>query len=155
MSTHRPSSPSAPAARPKRSRMTEEDFFAQLAALAGPDVVQFVRGVLRESPAHGLEVVWRAAGPALHFKHPKSPQRFSFGYFTRFGDCGFGWIADQCAKVGLPTSIGDDYLGEMERLLPGSQQEEQPLSLLMAHRTEWWAAVDRTVARLKQGLETA
>jgi hypothetical protein len=136
----------------RRKRITEAEFYELLSANGEQSISGLVRSVIQEAPAHELKVDW-GSGPAFHYIHQKPFQSFSFGFFTQYCTYRFGWIPEQCVKVGLPAEIGEDFLHEVAALLTGSDDEEQPLGVLLSRKSEWFAAVDRAVTRIRDGLQ--
>jgi hypothetical protein len=158
--------------RPPGTRMTmEEDaYYDHLLAAAGPEVVDFVRSVVTEAPARGLEVIWGDAGPMLKYVDERDGSDFTFGSMTKDGQLGRTmYLSRRCQELGLPANTWQGYLDALASLVPGVARKptkrpewefaayqgraEIPLNLLVPHKDAWLAAIDQAVDGIRRALE--
>jgi hypothetical protein len=132
----------------KDRKITE--FFATLQLKADASIVQCTRSLLDDARRHGLFIIPRAASLTLHYK--QAGQQFSVGCLKDNGTCYFAYIDGQCSRADLSEQIGTDYLKRMEAILPGVQEHAQPIQELAAKKSEWFAAVDRTIGEIRAAI---
>jgi hypothetical protein len=152
-----------------RYRISEQQFYDELAKKTTPDAVNFVRKLLQEAKEeHGLTVDWKQAGPLLKFVHPESGRFFTLGQIDRYGKLSsLVRLFQRCRKLKLPEDIWKDYFKTITGLIPdayvdrGRSQKEgdwedvaykesaRPLESLMSKKSDWFLAIDRTVKRIK------
>ncbi len=70
---------------PGRHKITEDEFFEQLAANTDGTVVQFAHDVLARARKEELEVAWMDAGPCLRFREESTRTFFTLGQLNRSG----------------------------------------------------------------------
>jgi hypothetical protein len=160
--------------------VTSEAFYQQLAQLGDPGLVAFARWVVDNAPAHGLSVTWGTVGPLLKFAHEKhaySP--FTFGQLDKSGVLGQrqSAVLRRCKEFRVPVEVIRDYLKDVAALIPGACVKTfplaggyvkelivagenagpvawPPLAPLALHKEEWFAAIDRAIARIREVLDT-
>ena len=148
-----------------RKSISEDVFFEELAGI-DPSVKDFVQQLLQELPRHGVQVEWKSGGPAFYYRHPGVKQRFSLGYCTRGGLCGFGWLTEQCERTGANREAAVAYFRDVAKLLPdavggdtGVQKlrrkgwDEFPISALAQHKNKWFALIDTAIAEIRKSLD--
>jgi hypothetical protein len=160
-------------------QISPESFYQQLGQVEGPDLVAFARWVVDNAPAHGLSVTWGATGPLLRFVHENhSSLPFIFGQLDKSGVLAQRQIAllRRCADLRVPVEVIRDYLNAVASLIPGACVKTFPLAggdvkeLIVAgeaagpidwpslaplalHKEDWFAAIDRTIARIREVLD--
>jgi len=161
------------------TKSTPEAYYAELGRIGGPDLVAFAHWAVDNAPAHGLRVVWGDGGPMLKYAHEKhSYLSFTFGQLDKSGVLGQRQTAllRRCEELRVPTEVIRDYLQAVAALipgacvktfpLPGGEVKElivagpdagpidwPPLAPLALHKEEWFAAIDRVVARIHAVLD--
>jgi hypothetical protein len=162
-----------------KSCLEEEAFYQQLGQVGSPDLVAFARWVVHNAPAHGLSVFWGSSGPLLKFAHEKRPYLFfMFGQLDKSGVLSQRQTAilRRCEELHVPVEVIRDYLKAVAALIPGACVKTFPLTdgtvkeLLVAgkdagpidwpalaplvqHKEEWFAAIDRAIARIREVLD--
>jgi hypothetical protein len=160
-------------------KLIPEAFYQQLAQAGNPDLVAFARWVVENAPAHGLSVIWATVGPQLKFAHEKYANLpFMFGQLDRSGVLSQRQSAvfRRCEDLHVPVEIIRDYLKDLAVLIPGACIKTFPLAggdvkelivsgkdagpvdwprlaPLVLHKEEWFAAIDRVIARIREVLD--
>jgi hypothetical protein len=158
--------------RKDRQKITEDEFFEELAKLVDPDAVNFSRWILENAEDHGLQVKWGEAGPLLQWVDETTGRFFTFGQLCRDGYLGStDRFFERCHTLGLPEQIANEYAAEMARLIPGAYikrakhwrliaiknsdgtKDTVPLARLWPIREEWSAIIDRTILQIQKHLD--
>ena len=162
-----------------QKKIAAEEYYQELDRVGGPDLVAFARWVVDNAPAHGLNVEWGSAGPLLKFAHEKHPHLpFTIGQLNKSGVLSQRQTAilRRCEELHIPTEVIRDYLKAVAALIPGACVKTFPLpggdvkELLVAgedagpagwpalaplvlHKEEWFAVIDRMIARIRTVLD--
>ena len=159
-----------------QTKITPEAYYAELGQVDGPDLVAFAHWAVDNAPAHGLHVVWGTGGPLLKYVHEKRPHSsFTFGQLEKSGVLAQRQTAvfRRCEELHVPTEVIRDYLKSVAALIPGACVKTfpqpggivqelivvgedagpsawPPLAPLALHKEEWFAVIDRAIARIRE-----
>jgi len=77
-----------------RYKITEEEFFTELAKEVKPEAVTFVKWFLEHANEHGLSIDWKSPqGPLFKYVDADRDTFFTLGQFVRDGNLsGLGWL---------------------------------------------------------------
>jgi hypothetical protein len=165
--------------RRMETKSTPEAYYDELGRAAGPDLVAFAHWAVDNAAAHGLSVAWGDSGPLLKYVHEKRPYLpFTFGQLDKSGVLAQRQTAllRRCEELHVPTEVIREYLKAVADLIPGACVKTFPLSgggtkeLIVAgedagpvdwpplgplalRKEEWFAALDRVVARIRAVIE--
>jgi hypothetical protein len=153
---------------PDTGRMSRDAFLEQLARLKKPGVAEAATWILDNALKHQLRVFWGKASFTLCYDDEASGC-FTFGHINREGEIPIYALYDRCDRLGLPDSIWRGYYNDVISLVPGARIAEFPrkagkpyqqiivgrdknpsLEDLGTRREEWFAAIDRSVARIAE-----
>jgi hypothetical protein len=162
-----------------QTKITPEAYYAELGRVGGPDLVAFAHWAVDNAPAHGLHVVWGGSGPLLKYVHEKHHHLpITFGQLDKSGVLAQRQTAvfRRCEELHIPTEVIRDYLKAVAALIPGACVKTfpqpggivqelivagenagpsawPPLAPLALHKEEWFAAIDRAIARIRELLD--
>jgi hypothetical protein len=165
---------SAPEPFAKRGgTITEEEYYKQLTANAGPDVVKFVEKVLDEASDHSLRVEWMKAGPVLKYDNENKDTFFNFGQLRSSGEfADAGYLFFKFKELGLPLNICREYMDKVanlvghgtrrvaferggpfdtEQILVGANREDFfRIEWLIPVEDQWLKAIDEVIERIQK-----
>lgn len=111
----------------ERRTVTEEEYFEALASASGQSAVEAARQILDAAATRGLDIKWGSGGPLIRFVDDVSGEYFTFGQLGRTGRLESLWsLPFRCERLGLPSSITDDYWESLVRIIAGASVREFP-----------------------------
>jgi hypothetical protein len=154
-----------------RYKITEEEFYAQLAKEVTTEVVAFAKWAVEHANEHHLTVQWMQGGPVFKYVDADRDVFFTLFQFDRYGNlCELSRFSNRCKEMKLPKAIWTDYYDAIVSMVPGASRKHfrskagnewddvtytenaQPLALLSKKKDEWIAAVDLAVQRIRDAL---
>ena len=110
-----------------RSKLTEEAFFEDLRAKAGPRDAALAQRLLSDLRRMEVEAKWVASGFSARLRTPLAPQPLlTVLVVTTEGIAYVGWLADQLKKLRLPVEIARQYYERTARLFDDCSVKTQP-----------------------------
>ena len=148
-----------------RYTLSEQAFLEKLQAETSHETVELLRNFLTEVESRGIEVVARQASLSLHYTEPVTGACFSFGNIGVDASVNMFFVVHYLRKAGVNEKIGEDYLNDLARLIPGArvntwERKTGPASSLkvgarhvtimelLERKAGWLTAVDRMIQRI-------
>lgn len=106
----------------KRTRISEQEFFEDLARSTTTEATELARWILAESERLGWTVDWMAGGPAVKFREPETGAWLTL-FQLRMGGRIYSLdrFYGRCEKLDLPTRVWRQYFDSLATLVPGAE----------------------------------
>jgi hypothetical protein len=106
----------------KRTTITEEDFFEQLAQHTNKETTEFAHQITRDCEDLGLDVVWNSGSFSIKLPDPRgSGVKIAIAHFMKSGSFNLGFSGPQFKELQLPREISNRFASDTASLLPGMQ----------------------------------
>jgi len=107
-----------------RKRITEEEYFEELAKSSGQSAVQFSKWILEQAEDRGLRIDWKDAGPIIKYDDQDSEAFFTLFQLHKHGILTETYrLHGRFKGIGWPLDAVLDYFNEVASLIPGAVTE--------------------------------
>lgn len=166
--------PETRAERTSGNRLTEAQFFEQLAENCDSEVVELAKRALAASEENDLTVIWGEGGPMFKYLDPDTGYEFNFGQFHRGGTfTATSGLYRKLEQLHLPVEIAEEYLQHTCELIPGAKillwktkrgikrmvsvgsspkKGTPPLKPIVAQQEKWFAIVSETIDAIREAI---
>jgi len=143
-----------------RGKLTEDEFFSELAASSSPADVNIARRILNDFGSRaGFVIDWGTASYIVKYRSPSDDRLLTLLVFTRDNKIYPGWLDQQLPKSGYDLQIGQDFVRDLAAAVGTPVNPKNPLlldgSFTLNTFSDLYAEIDRLIVEFTGALDEA